>query len=1496
MKRIISMVLAVVMMAAFILPALPEITPVKAETTAPAVYEVFVKSDGSETGEGTATDPVATIQQAYRLINTKRGSTATTVADNVIVVMDDLGTAGLEKNGTNKGNTIFNHQNGSNGWGGHPVTITGKASDGTVYTDAGFTFGHSATWLYYFTKDVTFDNIELTFAMTTNILVRGCKFTVNDTVTTVNTANVNMSGIYGNEAITLNGGTWTNVYAAYTTTGAVVVDGAEVENLFGAGYYAGNSDQTKTTTSSVTVKSGKVQNLYAAYAQNKSSKTQNWTITELNVNISGGEVTNLYFAGKFDNTAVGTVAVTNENVEITGGTIGNMYLGGEGNNTVSALTIQYPVGGASVALALDAAAMENFNKQALTTLTIAKTATPTTGFNETYKVTLKRDTTNISDAVQSTVTVSMPAYVKEAYGKVNSTGDEIPMADQTIAFGTNALNATFDIKITQNGQAKIGETYYDTLTEALQYAQAGQTVELMADVDIPDDVIVLKAGVQLKLGTHSLTAKAAIGEPGAAIGGTTEQGKLYVAKGMLKVDAPFTYDNKEQSVPVWIPGENDDNGYYTFTKVKFGNLRLTERVEGTLNYTFSHHAYSAIDQKLATDGAAPYGLSIKVKLTWTAANQEYNLICDMNEAFIKDVANQQTNRCYSITLPGYAELGIDLQTNLTVTAMVISETGATVECVYQWLWEDLIDILDFESGALEPMAKEGEKEPIIAPDTSRENSNYVLQLDHGVRVRRSATVTQTTTGDYKITGWMKKENANTSVSLKYWYATAGGNAVATVPVGSNTTEWQYFEVVVNKHAKNTTTLRFDLLNNAAADGNAVYFDDLRYMRAMEDPYSYYELLDWNEKLAKEEAESQKIITPIDDPYAEQDKIGNNLIKNGDFSTNTGYATFDKWNGLKNGTNYELSIVDGVLYAKATNTDSSRVAPGTYQTVTVEKNATYQIKFKYKIDPQPQGTSWYGPYASVTWGESGKKTLLRADGAPGGIQADGQWHEFTQSMVAPGTSLTITLCTWLYAGNQCWIDDVEFYKVADAPKMELDLLTNFFYTDMDQIPLSVKLYANQAGSTVTFDVYDGQNMVWSGTDSDDYSVEIDRAACLTKTGVPYVVKATLKDSTGAVLDVATEDIFIYDRPAYLDADGNLVVNGEKQNIHIAHSIDRKDEIYTKVAESGCNVMMLKLTTLENVLWQLDFCENYGYMGIFNVSWELQNVSDAKRQSIIGIVSDSRVRNHQAMLGYCVADEPWSYGAEESVAESLEEIYRLIRKYDQKNLICSINNMFEYHDKAAKYCDVMYIDHYEAPAGGAVFTRVQAAANAAGGRMPVWTVVNAYKDGNYYPTADQARNTIYQSFMAGSTGIGYYSISYSDYTLDEAGQSVGVPIWNVTDANGNPIGAQLWQGLKDFNNKEKDIVFDYYSQGNGTCLAKSTNTTNNYMYEAWQDNDGNIYLVVLNLKADQNVSVNISLSGATSAVVINGSENAPTVNNGTVGVTLAANQTVLYQINP
>lgn len=223
--------------------------------------------------------------------------------------------------------------------------------------------------------------------------------------------------------------------------------------------------------------------------------------------------------------------------------------------------------------------------------------------------------------------------------------------------------------------AKIGDTEYETVAQALAQAKAGDRVQLIADA-AEAGTVVIPVGVTLDLGSHTLEAGYVIGVNGGLLTATPNQGKLVMNKDALILGREG-YQNEEGMyvLPLWDPSEN----CYQFCLFEVNsdpgkNRGLTiDEEAGVLYFQFKHRATEALNKRLLGDGAGDNATAVIVRLQWTNANGTAYQDFYYNDLQVGKVTGSFD---YTFTLTGYSALNIDLNT-LKVQAMVVTDSGAT---------------------------------------------------------------------------------------------------------------------------------------------------------------------------------------------------------------------------------------------------------------------------------------------------------------------------------------------------------------------------------------------------------------------------------------------------------------------------------------------------------------------------------------------------------------------------------------------------------------------------------------------------------------------------------------------------------------------------------------------------------------------------------------------------------------------------------------------------
>lgn len=679
----------------------------------------------------------------------------------------------------------------------------------------------------------------------------------------------------------------------------------------------------------------------------------------------------------------------------------------------------------------------------------------------------------------------------------------------------------------------------------------------------------------------------------------------------------------------------------------------------------------------------------------------------------------------------------------------------------------------------------------------------------------------------------------------------------------------------------------------------------------------------------------------------------NYLTNGSFDT-----SIDNWVGNKNTPTTMYSWVEDDStsdggYFKIANKENKK-APAVGQVVEgIRSGAEYQLSFDYKIDPKNSVTT---PFVDIECFHEAD-TEMNTNHL-GGIElkfdstkfiADGQWHTYSYRFRT--LEMTEWVEVWLrHTGNKSFATaegavcyDNVVLTMTDIPD-DLALSLNpmkIFYTDMEETEFVVTLDESQSAeyenAEIVFEVYDGQDRVFesagiplqNGSASTTFALER-----MEKLGSPYVLLVSLYAGEELKCQIG-QNIFIYDRPAALDEDGNYVKFGDDfvpvMGYHVSNIMDSAGERghMEYLPEAGVTVVQTTngyAKEPQNLLKLLDELHELGLKALVSLYIDMNPAGhESNMETTIGIVSNPEIRNHPALFGYNIADEPYYQNPDaDAVRRDLENSYRLIRQYDKDNIITFVENYEEKYAVSSTYSDGLLIDVYEPASGAVVYSNIAYAREAAMKDRPIWSILSTFPDRNgNFNTPDDVRNNNYQAFLAGAVGIGYFAISDTgNFYVDKLPNEIHpawaehvqnkadgyIPLWEATTPYpwGETHGKAVWNALKSFTEKETAILCDHFIDNEGKMLSKDINIEAGYMYYSWAAENGKIYLAVLDVKGDtfddiirtnvteySDVTVNIPLKDADgnamtnyTATIVAGRENFGPVtgNDGTLTITL------------
>ncbi len=652
--------------------------------------------------------------------------------------------------------------------------------------------------------------------------------------------------------------------------------------------------------------------------------------------------------------------------------------------------------------------------------------------------------------------------------------------------------------------------------------------------------------------------------------------------------------------------------------------------------------------------------------------------------------------------------------------------------------------------------------------------------------------------------------------------------------------------------------------------------------------------------------------PIEYPYYQPLPGAENLLQNGGFE---GESAKTLWEPSKNAdgknaweNNAYVSIATDKKHGGEASVKLSydgTTLSWVRQMVPVEPGATYQISSWIRPDYNKAQKGYIIMYEFYNENRMAGETMVGGSCHSDYFQyrMPRTWTQIHNTIQAPPDATWATIYFRLYGRGELYVDDVEMYKIAETPRMTMETDDIFYYTENEKITVTASYNVLRkddcGGLFVQFSLLDGETVLSESerlafADKTKHTFPL---SLLKEKGKKYTVKTTLYDAAGNELETETESAYKYDRPGYLRADGIFEKNGVEIVPVIGYGInwfgDTTDADCADAHEIGVNVVMGGTSIDVNQMQErLDTAARNGQMMILGLYQNMLPSGHPLRESVTKAAVE-KFKDHPALFGYGIMDEPFAGKTIHDMKGWLENAYKIIRDIDPNHpvYLCEcpeytkdINreNSWRYA-YAAKYVDCFAVDPYPAgkhPQEEFVAEEVDAAQEAVSGKKPVYSILQAFEWKGYEPTDDDLRNGLYQAYLSGISGLGYYSLGSS---------IAGAPMKET----------HYWKTLSDFAKLEQKDFEDAFIKAKHPIFNRYETET--YRGAAFVK-DNALYVAVASRNAEDAVQVEIPLSsfdgtiqvGNYKATVINGAAANTFAGNGTLSVTLEKAQAVLYRL--
>ncbi len=511
------------------------------------------------------------------------------------------------------------------------------------------------------------------------------------------------------------------------------------------------------------------------------------------------------------------------------------------------------------------------------------------------------------------------------------------------------------------------------------------------------------------------------------------------------------------------------------------------------------------------------------------------------------------------------------------------------------------------------------------------------------------------------------------------------------------------------------------------------------------------------------------------------------VKNGDFSNGLSEWSEPQGASVKNGELHfsgekAVYISQRVQNVLAGNT---YVLSGRYKAA----NGGAALKIEWQVS-----TGLGETYSGVGTTMDGTKDVYKS------FTESADWKDVRIECTAPpyATAASILVRKVSQTSGDVYWDDISLTGTfGETPQEEVPFTDGgtaglstdkvFYYTEETEGKATVA--EGHIADSVRYTLMDGENRVWEKTEQYGNAMSFSLEALVV--GKMYTMKAEVLNGTAVVAE-GTRQFYRVERPTALmrdgtyrrvSADGTL---GETVNPVIMYTPDNTQ--YDKLREAGVTVVQ-DYVNKDN----LDAAKKAGVM-ILGVLYIGNLPAGHPGNVAVTRYTVSTYKNHEALFGWIIMDEPYYYLTERSpyyaksdVDAWLANSYRIIREEDPHHPVFVMENGAARYASTAQYADILGIDPYISEGANyydSVYEEVSLAEEAVKGEKPVYAVLQSFRYYDYLPTASVMRHMVYQARLAGAEGIGYFRFKNADTKIVD-GEEVSITLPETP----------LWEGLCD-----------------------------------------------------------------------------------------------------
>ncbi len=407
--------------------------------------------------------------------------------------------------------------------------------------------------------------------------------------------------------------------------------------------------------------------------------------------------------------------------------------------------------------------------------------------------------------------------------------------------------------------------------------------------------------------------------------------------------------------------------------------------------------------------------------------------------------------------------------------------------------------------------------------------------------------------------------------------------------------------------------------------------------------------------------------------------------------------------------------------------------------------------------------------------------------------EGKWVQYTETFTVPQDADTVRLMLRIYGGTgTVYFDNVGLYLAKEPPRGIVETDKVFYYTGAEKGQAKITLNSCFSETYTAFSATLFRENKVIGTVPKTAMAESFSFPLVGMTeGTAHKLGVTLYNAAGKEYPLPETEIYMFPRPKNIGAD-NVWREEDGTVFHPVFAYHMPETAFSKAKEAGINLVQAYGAT-SSLTRLLDSAAANGIKVLVPLYANGNFAGDeAQRQATLQTVRT--VKNHPALFGYMIADEPYYVSHTSDIDERLKKSYLTVKEEDTVHPVFLNESSVVPHffDDAVKYADVFCIDPYiggDRDAASYVAEKTAQAVKAAKGEKPVYILLQTFLYGGNFPTGDELRHQIYQAFANGAMGIGYYK-----YDNAMEGKSL--------------CDTPIWQTLKSMAKEEIPFLFDSF----------------------------------------------------------------------------------------